>query len=210
MSITVGLIDDHRALTDAMSLLLAHSSSSYSVETAHTHDDAQELISQNKCDIYLVDMNLGKGDSLDLIATIREYNKSCIVLSAYNDIALIKKAMKAGSSGYLSKTAASSHILKAIEAVRSGSTYFDEITQSTINASAGVADKIETAHERAMLSQLTPREKEIINLIAQEYTSEEIAKELHLSKHTVDGYRKSLISKLGVRGSVGLGIIINS
>ena len=204
MAITVGLIDDHRALTDAMSLLLAQSPASYSTVTAHTYAEAEELIAQDKCHIYLVDMNLGQGDSLELITFIASKSKPCIVLSAYSDIALIKKAMKLGSRGYLSKTSAASNVLLALDRVLQGDTYFDKIIQSSINSSAGVAEKIETAKERAMLSQLTPREKEIINLISQEYTSEEIAKELHLSKHTVDGYRKSLISKLGVRGSVGL------
>jgi len=204
MSITVGLIDDHRALTDAMSLLLSNSPHSYATSCAHTYEEAEHLIAENHCDIYLVDMNLGKGDSLDLINFIASKSKPCIVLSAYSDIALIKKAMKVGSKGYLSKSSAATNILAAIDTVLEGDTYFDDIIQSTINASAGVADKIATAQERVMLSQLTKREKEIINLIAQEYTSEEIAKELHLSKHTIDGYRKSLISKLGVRGSVGL------
>ena len=132
MSITVGLIDDHRALTDALSLLLTKSPQTYVTSTAHTYTEAEELISQDNCDIYLVDMNLGKGDSLDLINFIASKSKPCIVLSAYNDMALIKKAMKVGSKGYISKTSAATHIITAIDTVLQGETYFDDITQSSI------------------------------------------------------------------------------
>ena len=159
MTITVGLINDHRALTDAMSLLLAQPPHLYVTSTAHTYIEAEQLIAKDNCDIYIVDMNLGEGDSLDLINFIASKSKPSIVLSAYNDVALIKKAMKVGSSGYLSKTSASHNIIKAIDAVLSGKTYFDEITQSSINDSAGVAGKIATAKERAMLSQLTKEKK---------------------------------------------------
>ncbi len=201
---TITLIDDHRALTDAMASLLNQNDNFEVVGIAHNHEDGITRIQQDKSDVYIIDMNLGSGDSCELVQQVKASGKIAMVLSAYSDIALIKKAIKSGAMAYLSKSSAASHIIAAIESASAGKKYFDDIIQSSINASAGVDIKIDTAQERAMLSQLTPREKEIINLISQEYTSEEIAKELHLSKHTVDGYRKNLISKLGVRGSVGL------
>ncbi len=207
--ITISLIDDHRALTDAMASLLNQNESFTVHNVAHNYENAKGLIERDESDIYIIDMNLGSGDSCELVSAVSANDKHAMVLSAYSDIALIKKAVKSGAKAYLSKSSAASHITSAIESVTAGKKYFDDIIQSSINASAGVDSKIITAKERAMLSQLTPREKEIINLISQEYTSEEIAKELHLSKHTVDGYRKSLISKLGVRGSVGLSNLIN-
>ncbi len=207
--ITISLIDDHRALTDAMASLLNQNDNFQVVDIAHNHEDAIKLIGQNKTEVYIIDMNLGRGDSCELVSAVKANSKLPIVLSAYSDIALVKKAVKAGAMAYLSKSSAASHISAAIENVSRGKKYFDDIIQSSINASAGVDSKIMTAKERAMLSQLTPREKEIMNLISQEYTSEEIAKELHLSKHTVDGYRKSLINKLRVRGSVGMSKMIN-
>ncbi len=202
--IHIGLIDDHRALTDAMSSLLTQQDNFRVDGVAHDFSSGMNLIKENNCDVYIIDMNLGKEDSCELIREVHVNQKIPIVLSAYSDYGLVKKAVQSGARSYLSKSSAATNIIKAIHLTLDGKFYYDDIIQNTINAANGLDDKLELAKERAMISQLTKREKEIIRLISLEYTSEEIAKELHLSKNTVDGYRKNLISKLGVRGSVGL------
>ena len=204
----IGLIDDHIALTDAITILLEQDENIAVRSVAHNFQDGLSMIQQDECDVYIIDMNIGKEDSCDLIKAASDKNKIPIVLSAYSDVALVKKAVKSGAQSYLSKSSAATHIKTAIEKTKKGERYYDEIIQDSINSLLGTDREIETVKERAILSQLTKREKDILNLISQEYTSEEIAKELHLSKHTVDGYRKNLISKLGVRGSVGLGKVL--
>jgi len=196
--ITIGLIDDHRALTDAMVSLLSQEEDFLIERVAHNFNDGISLIEKDNCDIYIIDMNLGKEDSCDLIKLADSKNKISIVLSAYSDAALIKKAIKSGAKAYISKSSAATHVTKAINSVVNGINYYDDIIQSSINASMGLADRLETTEEKAMLSQLTPREKEVLNLIGIGYTSIEIAEELCLSKHTVDGYRKRLLQKLKI------------
>ena len=203
--ITIGLIDDHVALTDAITLLLEQEEKNKVVKAVHNYNDGLNLIEENQCHVYIIDMNLGKEDSCELISAVNNKGRIPIVLSAYSDIAIIRKAVKAGAKSYLSKSSAARHIKTAIEKTTNGLRYYDEIIQDSINSLLDTNRELSTVQERALTSSLTKREKEILELISQEYTSAEIAQELHLSKHTVDGYRKNLISKLGVRSSIGLG-----
>ena len=127
------------------------------------------------------------------------------MLSSYADARLIREALKRGAKSYLSKQTASVHVAEAIEAVAQGSSYFDPIIQEVINKNfAHMMPDIAITSERPMWSMLSDREKQVLELIRAEYTSEEIAKELYISKSTVDTYRKNLIIKLKVKNSVGL------
>ena len=78
--ITIGLIDDHQALTDALSGLLNQQKSHKVNGTAHTFQEGMNLIERNECDVYIIDMNLGQGDSCELIALAKSKNKIPIVL----------------------------------------------------------------------------------------------------------------------------------
>jgi len=142
MAITVGLINHHPSMTDTMSLLLSNSALSIDTSYAHSYEDAGQLIAQDHCDIYLIDMNLGKDVSLDLINFIASKNKPSIVLLEQGDISLIKKAIKVGSKGYLSKTSVSVAIHAAISQVLDGKTFFDEIEHPTIDESMGLYDDV--------------------------------------------------------------------
>ncbi|MEE9373108.1 MAG: response regulator transcription factor [Saprospiraceae bacterium] len=200
------LIDDHRALTDALKALLKNEHCNVKA-VAHTYSEGLNIINKHKADVVIVDMNLGKEDSCDLIKLAKKRNIKPIVLSAYTDVALIKRATKSGALAYLSKSSTAEYITTAINEVTNGNTFYDPIVQSLINQTfAGHKIKENPTKEKYSLSMLTKREKEIIKLIAAEYTSEEIAKELFLSKNTIDSYRKNLIMKVGVRNSVGLGV----
>lgn len=199
--IKVAIIDDHRALTDALTLLINEKAAFQVTAVANNHRSGKKLIQSQKHDAYLVDLNLHQKDSYHLIELIHHYAKPAIVFSAYSDYHHIKKAMNAGAKGFISKYSDSSHIHNSIQAVLSGHLYFDDISQNLINNSL-----INFSNKKVpiILSELTKREKDVMSLIIQEYTSQEIASELHLSKNTIDGYRKELISKLGVKNSVGI------
>ena len=200
------LIDDHRSLTDALILLLK--SKGYSnISTAHSFDDGLEKINSLNPDVSVVDMNLGKEDSCELIRESSKSGCTPVVLSAYSDVFLIKKAIKAGAKGYLSKSSASENLIKAVKTISEGREYYDPLIQDIINKSfSSRKPEPSQTNEKYNLSMLTEREKQIIKLIAAEYSSDEIALELYLSKNTIDSYRKTLIQKLGVRNSVGLSV----
>ena len=119
----------------------------------------------------------------------------------------VQQAVRAGAAGYLVKDAAKTELELAIKAVARG-----EIYLSPAAAHYVVSDYRRRLHGKAEQGAaepnpgvvLTPREREILQLIAEEQTTKEIAARLHLSEHTVETHRRQLMKRLGVRGVAGL------
>ncbi len=190
--ITIGLIDDHRALTDALTLLLESDGTMRVTQVAHNYNDGMDLLNANCCDVVVIDMNLGKEDSCDLIKVAKKNEITSIVLSAYTDLALIKRAIRSGARGYIAKSSAAKFIKEGIESVAQGQIYYDDTIQAQINSFISQEPVLQIVKERAIPSRLTPREKEVLKLVQIGMTSKEIGEELCLSKFTIDGYRKRI------------------
>jgi DNA-binding NarL/FixJ family response regulator len=124
-----------------------------------------------------------------------------LLLSMYSDEGFVQQALQYGVKGYVLKSSVSDELLQAVRAVAAGKTYFSspisEIVESTINSRSGLQDG-------DPFSSLSPREKEILQLIAEEHTSAEIGKMLFISEKTVEKHRTKLMEKLNVRNLAGL------
>tara|TARA_B100001123_G_C14474153_1_gene695650 strand:- start:89 stop:547 length:459 start_codon:yes stop_codon:yes gene_type:complete len=120
-----------------------------------------------------------------------------LVISMLEDGAKIKSLTEDEVNGYLSKNAEQKELLKAIRQILLGENYFSTHIQSILIQSL-------TNSRKASEIRLTQREKEVLQLIAKEHTTQEIADMLFLSKHTIESYRKNLINKLEVRNLAGL------
>jgi len=126
-----------------------------------------------------------------------------LLLSMYSDEGLVQQALQCGVKGYVLKTSASDELLWAVRAVANGKTYLSSpiseiVVESAINPRAASQDEADP------LSNLSPREKEILQLVAEENTSSEIAKMLAISEKTVEKHRARLMEKLNVRNLAGL------
>ena len=122
------------------------------------------------------------------------------MLTMYNNQEFIFGLMNAGASGYILKNTGRKELVEAILAVYNGKTYYSKDVTETIlqNFSKKPAEqKIEAV-------QLTGREKDVLTLIAQEYTTQEIADKLFISANTVETHRKNLLSKLNAKNIAGL------
>ena len=117
-------------------------------------------------------------------------------LSTFNQGLYIKKMMENGASGYILKNAAKEELLKAIHAVHDGSIYF--------SGEVGQALKEYQRSSKTEIPVLSRREKEILALIAEGYTSPQMAEKLFVSPHTVDTHRKNLLMKLDVKNTATL------
>ena len=125
-----------------------------------------------------------------------------LLLSMYSDEGLIYQALQSGVKGYVLKTSVSDELLWAVRAVATGKTYLSSqvseiMVENAVNPRAPGQD-----HDP--LSNISPREKEILQLIAEEHTSSEIARLLFISEKTVEKHRASLMEKLNVRNLAGL------
>jgi DNA-binding NarL/FixJ family response regulator len=125
-----------------------------------------------------------------------------LLLSMYSDPGLVHQALQCGVKGYVLKSSASDELLRAVRAIANGQTYLSSpiseiLTEGAINPHVG-------EKKDDPLSILSPREKEVLQLIAEEHTSSEIAELLFISEKTVEKHRARLMEKLNARNLAGL------
>jgi len=152
----------------------------------------------------MTDIDMPEMDGFTLSSEIlaKEPNQKILVLSMLTDSSHVKKMLKAGVSGYISKEAGQEEILKAIDAVLNDQNYYSKTITNSIMNTMGGKPKVKT---RTVLEQpLTSRELEVLKLIIQEYSNEEIADKLFISKRTVDAHKQNILGKTGAKNIVGL------
>lgn len=208
--IKVHIADDHHILIDGIKAVLASEKNIEVVGYSLNGADVLHWFKDNYADILILDINMPKIDGIGVLQYFTEngFKHKIIVLSSYDDAKLIKEVLKIGASGFLAKKCAAENIVRAINTVNSGKQYFSKSIQDKLLASfANNETKNETpSQDGAFFSNLTPREIDVLRLIAQQYNSKEISKLLHISVNTVETHRKNLIQKLGVKNVVGLAI----
>jgi DNA-binding NarL/FixJ family response regulator len=204
--IKIHLADDHQVLIDGMLAVLKTNSNFEVVGFSLNGENLVERVARNGTDILVMDINMPEKDGIQVLREFNEKGFTCkvIILSSYDDAKLIKEVIKLGASGYLTKQCAGENIVDAINTVAEGEQYF----------SSTIKDKIfniftNNTHNQIMnvdeiISSITTRELEILNLISQEKSGKDISEMLDISVNTVETHRKNLMKKLNVKSSVGL------
>lgn len=191
------LVDDHDILMDGIESLLAESAHIKVIGKAASASIAESLIKKQQPDLVLTDISMGEVSGLELSKSIIKQFPliKIIVLSMHDHAEHIRSMIDVGAMGYLLKNVKQDELFLAIEEVMAGRQYIQQSIAGKFvrNSSAG--------HKQELLS---PREKEIIRLIAKELTSTEISKLLFLSTHTVETHRKNIARKTGAKSVVGL------
>lgn len=201
--IKIQLVDDHELFLEGIESMLSKIPN-YSVKAkASGVDQAIAQLNKYDIDIVITDLNMPEKNGLELIRYIKEElpDTKVIVLTMHNDRATVSEIMMAEAEGYLLKNSAREEFINAIQRVHNGSTHYSNEIMSIILDSYKFEKKIETNKE---ILKLTNREKEILKLIADEKSSDEIANTLSISKGTVDTHRKNIIKKTNTKSIVGL------
>ena len=208
-SLSIALVDDHKILLDGIEALLA---SNHDYKVVIKEESGEHLLKRSDLDavqLLIMDINMKGRDGIQVLKELRDngYDGTCIFLSSYDDLKLVNEAIKLGAKGYVTKGSATEYLEEAIKAVRRGDNYYSPDIQRRILSAFSKSEKEKDGtKEQGVLRQLTEREIEVLKLIAQEFTSDEIAKKLFIAKSTVDTHRKNLIFKLKVKNAVGLGL----
>ncbi|MBS1913034.1 MAG: response regulator transcription factor [Bacteroidetes bacterium] len=202
-AINILIADDHQMFVDGLTALLSDAEDVNVVGTAVNGADAVALVGRHpEADILIVDISMPVMDGISATRAIRKDGSGMKILALTQnaDSGSITRAVKAGVDGYVIKTSKKEEFLEAIRTVAAGEQYFSEHVKNALILSLGGRD------EKILGGELpiSPREKEILAMIAREFTTNEIAERLFLSPYTVETHRKNLIHKLGVRNTAGL------
>jgi DNA-binding NarL/FixJ family response regulator len=193
----IALVDDHSIMLDGLKRLIEEDDMLQIVGTAGTVVDGARLIGLEKPDLLITDYNLTDGDGLALIRKAKRLHADLkiIVLSMHDESHLVKEILKEGVNGYVLKKDSKEELLKAIYEVRGGKMYLS----NDINAML-----VKSLYEPDEGKLLTAREREVLHLIAKEYTNKSIAEELFISERTVETHRKNIFRKTKTSSLVGL------
>lgn len=196
------IVDDHQIVLDGLKLIIGSQPDFVLAGEAHDGQEAFDFVMEHDPDVLLMDLNMPNLNGLDASKKIikSKPNTKIIILSMLSDTKVVHRLVKEGIKGYLLKNSGQQEIVEAISKVMKGGTYFDdEIITLMMNK-----DSKSEVKKEGMLPSLSRREKEILQLIIDEYTSSEIAQKLFISLGTVESHRRNMISKLGVRNTAGL------
>jgi DNA-binding NarL/FixJ family response regulator len=185
--IRVLCVDDHRIVREGLALIIARQPDMKVVGFAATGDEAVLQWRRHRPDITLMDLRLGATSGLDAIRAIRreEPTARVIVLTMYQGDEDIHQALAAGAATYLLKDTLSDDLIRTVREVHAGGAPMGDDVKALLN-------------ERASQPPLTPREIEVLTLVAQGHRNKEIASLLHLSEETVPVHLKNIFAKLKV------------
>jgi DNA-binding NarL/FixJ family response regulator len=204
VSITVFLADDHTVLREGLKLLLESQEDIIVIGNAANGRDAVRQTAKLRPDVIIMDISMPELNGIDATYQILEMCPSTriIVLSMHAASEHILRALKAGACGYLLKESAGKEIIQAVQTVYSGGRYLSrKISDSLIDNYLQMYGDNDIDNP---LSKLSPREKEIMQLVVEGKSSMEIANIIFLSPKTVETYRSRLMQKLNVSDIAGL------
>ncbi|MCE2895976.1 MAG: response regulator transcription factor [Flammeovirgaceae bacterium] len=192
--IRVFIIDDHPLVIEGIKCMLLAQPEIEVMGHASSGTSALGFFISNSADIVLLDINLPDLSGLELCALLLKKNADLkiIALTNFDQLSYLEGMRKAGAKGYVLKNASATEILKAIQKVVKGHEHWlgNDSAQDSIQQ-----------HNQLML---TRRELEVLRLVAEGLTNQEIADKLFVSASTVDSHRKNLISKLNVKNTAAL------
>lgn len=193
----ITLVDDHRIVLDGIKNLL-EKDPQFELKGAFTSaEEALRFLRSGDVDLLITDFNLPDVDGLSLIHAAKRAlpELKIIVLSMHNEVHLVKEILRSGVNGFVLKNDSHKELIQAIDEVLSGKVFLSSDVSKLLIQSMDKPDEGKL---------LTEREREILKLIAREYSNRDIAAELFISERTVETHRKNIFRKTGTNSLVGL------
>jgi DNA-binding NarL/FixJ family response regulator len=200
-AVKVLIADDHGIVRSGLRLLLERQPDIEVIGEAADGAEAREIAVRERPDLAILDVRMPKLTGLQVTREIKRQapEVAVLILSMHDDERYLFEALKAGASGYVLKTQADADLVEAIRAVERGEPFLTPGAQQAL-----IKDVLERGRDSEDEEQLTPREEEIVKLVAEAHTTRQIAEILHLSEKTVENHRGNAMRKLGMRDRVEL------
>lgn len=187
------LVDDHQVLREGLKFMLRNEADVAVVGEAGDGNQALRLVDSVRPDVMLLDVKMPTVDGLETLRRLRERHPELpvLILTVHDDPEYVEEALRSGATGYLLKSVTREELVRAIRAAAGGSGYLQaEITKPVLERFARGQPAPEGAH-------LSPRETEIVQLLADGLSNKQIARRIGISETTVKGYLSQLFEKLG-------------
>lgn len=198
LSTRVLLADDHAVVRSGLRAVLDGETDITVVAEAADGQEALEKTLSHEIDLAILDVSMPKLTGLQAAAELhrRQPETKVLILSVHDNEQYFFEALRAGASGYVLKSAANRDLVEACRAAMRGEPFLYPRAITAL-----VREVLEQAQRGEVISDdpLTPRELQVVKLIAEGYTSDEIAQQLYISRKTVDRHRSNLLEKLGMR-----------
>jgi DNA-binding NarL/FixJ family response regulator len=193
--------DDHPVVLKGLQSVLSREQDLEVVGEAADGEQALANALALKPDVVLLDISMPCLDGLAVTMALRKHapRTKVLILSVHTDEGNLFRMIKAGACGYVSKGASPEELLRAIRSVHNGETFFSpEIAQTALNR------LVNNAGGEEPLAQLTPREREVLILVARGQSSKEIACNLGIGVRTIETHRERIMSRLDIHSIAGL------
>jgi DNA-binding NarL/FixJ family response regulator len=192
------IADDHGIVRSGVKLLLDRQPDIEVVAEAEDGVEAVQKAIEHRPDVAVLDVSMPRMTGLQATHEIKQHapDTQVLILSMHDDERYLFEALRAGAAGYVLKRAADQDLVDAVRAAGRGEPFLTASAQQTL-----IRNFIERGEQPA---ELSPREQEVVKLIAEAHTNKEIAEILHLSEKTVESHRGRVLQKLGMRDRVEL------
>jgi len=203
-ALRIVLADDHTVVRSGLRALLERNTNFEIVGEAENGRDVVALCASLRPDIVLMDVGMPLLNGIEATSALLKESPSTgvVMLSMYSDEAYVMRSLKAGARGYLLKDTVAPDLVAAIQAVSSGRSFFSPSIRQLL-----AEDYVRVLRQKGAVDSyelLSPREREILQLLAEGKTNKEVAARLFISPYTVETHRGNILEKLGLHNAAEL------
>ncbi len=198
--IRIVLADDHKLMRSGLRVLLEQQPDFAVVGEASDGRDAVALVAAQRPDVLVMDIGMPSLNGIEAAAQITQSHPevSIVMLSMHSDESYVLRALKAGAKGYLLKDSAEADLIRAVHAVADGKSFFSPAVSKVLLDD--YVRKLKRSGTEDPYDLLTPREREVLQLVAEGKSNKEVAQLLNLSVYTIETHRSNIMEKLNLHG----------
>ena len=200
------IVDDHPMFREGLKTIIARNPGYEVIGEAGNGRDALRMVRKIKPDLVLLDISLPDQSGIELIGEIRGLSTSTrvMIISMHSKIDYIAEAFQAGATGYLVKESAAEGLLKGLDNVSKGEYFLDSSVSHKLVKKLMESPVKEAKITDAAYGSLTPREQEVLRMLAEGLSAKEIAEKVFISRKTVENHRANIMNKLGLHSTIEL------
>lgn len=205
MPTKVLIADDHSMFADGIESILNGKDGIEVVGKCYDGESILPYLKANEVEVILLDVNLPKKNGIEVCKDVMSKfpDVKIIAISMFNQESYVTEILKNGAKGYILKNTGREELMLAIKTVVGGDTFFSKDVTQTIMRGL-MNERKGGTKSNGFIPKITRREKEVLRLIVQEFTTQEIGEKLFISLKTVESHRSSLLAKVNARNTAGL------